>query len=78
MSALERIAYSHGDTRLTGWVARPAGKPRAGIVIYPTIVNVNQAVERYAAMLADEGYLAFYRRFLWRAGERLRGGTGAG
>lgn len=63
MSGLERIEYSHGDVSLTGWLARPEGTPRAAIVVYPTIANVNAAVERRAQMLAAQGYLAFIADF---------------
>ena len=63
MSALERVDYRHGDTPLTGWLARPAGPARAAIVIYPTIANVNAHMERRAAMLADAGYLALIADF---------------
>lgn len=58
MSGLDRIEYEDRGTRLTGWLARPTCPPRAAIVVYPTIVNVNPAVERRASMLADAGYLA--------------------
>jgi dienelactone hydrolase len=61
--ALERIAYRDGDTALTGWLARPAGSPRAAIVVFPTIANVNAHMERRAAMLADAGYLALIADF---------------
>lgn len=61
--ALERIDYADGDTALTGWLARPAGPPRAAIVIFPTIANANAPMERRAAMLADEGYLAMIADF---------------
>jgi len=63
MTTLEPLAYTHAGTPLTGWVARPAGAPRAGIVIYPTIVNKNAAMERRAAMLAELGYLAMIADF---------------
>lgn len=59
MSSLERIDYADGETALTGWLARPEGPARAGIVVFPTIMNVNAPVERRARMLAAEGYLAF-------------------
>lgn len=63
MSALERVAYAHGDTALTGWLARPAGPARAAIVIFPTIANVNAHMERRAGMLAEAGYLAMIADF---------------
>lgn len=63
MSGLEPVAYAQGDTSLTGWLARPEGKPRAAVVVYPTIANVTSAVERRAAMLAQLGYLALIADF---------------
>jgi dienelactone hydrolase len=61
--ALERIGYSQGGTALTGWLARPAGAPRAAVVIFPTIANVNEHMQRRAQMLAEAGYLAMIADF---------------
>jgi len=58
MSGLERIDYRDGDTALTGWLTRPAGAPRAAVVVFPTIANVTPPIERRAGMLAQAGYLA--------------------
>jgi dienelactone hydrolase len=63
MSALEKVDYRDGDTALTGWLARPAGMPRAAVAVYPTIMNVTPAVEAKALALADRGYLAFVADF---------------
>lgn len=63
MSALEQIAYSHGDVALTAWLALPEGAPRAAILVFPTIANVTAGIERRAAMLADRGYLALIPDF---------------
>ena len=63
MMELERVDYEHGAAALTGWLAKPAGTARAAIVIFPTIVNSNAAVERRAQMLADAGYLAMIADF---------------
>jgi dienelactone hydrolase len=63
MSMLEKLAYRDGEVSLTGWLARPEGKARAAIVIYPTIANVNAHMERRAAMLAEQGYLAMIADF---------------
>ncbi len=60
---LERISYSDGPLALTGWLARPAGTPRAAIVLFPTIVNANPAMERRAAMLAEAGFLTLIADF---------------
>ena len=69
MSALEPIAYRDGDIALTGWLARPAGKPRAAVVIFPTIANFNAPMERRALMLAEQGYLAMVADFYGQAVE---------
>lgn len=63
MSGLEAIDYRDGETALTGWLARPAGKPRAAVAVFPTIMNVTPAVEAKALALAERGYLAFIADF---------------
>jgi dienelactone hydrolase len=63
MSALEKVAYADGSLALTGWMARPAGKPHAAMVLFPTIANVNPAMERRAAMLAEAGFLTMIADF---------------
>lgn len=63
MSALERIDYIDGQTALTGWLARPAGKPRAAVVVFPTIMNTTVSVEAKALNLAEHGYLALVADF---------------
>ena len=42
---LEPLDYPDGDTGLTALVARPAGAPRAAILVFPTIMNTTPAVE---------------------------------
>jgi dienelactone hydrolase len=63
MSGLKRVDYSHGETPLTGWLARPAAKARAAVVLFPTIASFNAPVERRAGMLADAGYLVLVADF---------------
>jgi dienelactone hydrolase len=58
MTDLQPIPYADGDLALTGLLARPTAKPRAAIVVFPTIVNANPPIERRATMLAEQGYLA--------------------
>lgn len=60
---MELIEYRHGETALAGLLARCAGLPRAAIVLYPTIVNANEAMERRAGMLADAGFLVMIADF---------------
>ncbi len=75
MSGLERVDYTDGATALTGWLARPAGIPRAAVVVFPTIANVNPPMERRASMLAEAGYLAMIADFY---GELVRSFEAAG
>jgi len=63
MSELERVDYRDGGTALAGWLARPARRARAAVVVFPTIANVTPATRRRAAMLADAGYLALIADF---------------
>ncbi len=63
MSTLDALAYADGALRLTGWLARPAGKPRAALVLFPTIANMNPAMERRAGMLAEAGFLTMIADF---------------
>ena len=60
---LEPHPYTDGDIPLTGHLARPAGTPRAAVLVFPTIANVTPAIERRARMLADAGYLALIADF---------------
>src|SRR5689334_13087749 len=55
----ESIPYTDNDTALTGLIYRPAGKPRAAILVYPTIMNQEGVVLEKAISLAEHGYLAF-------------------
>lgn len=59
----QRIDYTDGETALTGLLYRPSGQPRAAILVYPTIMNVEGVVLDKAASLAEHGYLAFVADF---------------
>ncbi len=58
MSGLEAVSYRDGAAELTGWLARPAGPPRAAVVVFPTIAHVTPPIERRAIMLAEACYVA--------------------
>jgi len=62
---LEPIPYRDGVTGLTGWLARPPARsrPRAAVLVLPTIANITPAVARKAAALAEAGYLALIADF---------------
>ncbi len=55
---MQQISYRDGDTELTGVLARPSGRPKAAIAVFPTIMNQAPNVERRLQMLARAGYLA--------------------
>ena len=61
--ALTPLAYADGATVLTGHVARPTGRPRAAILVLPTIANITPGVAAKAAALASAGYLALVADF---------------
>jgi dienelactone hydrolase len=75
MSSLERIEYADSGTSLTGWLARPSGIPRAAIAVFPTIMNVTEAVETKAHLLAEAGFVALIADFY---GERPKDFASAG
>jgi dienelactone hydrolase len=63
MTDLTPLPYTDGETALTALVARPAGAPRAAVLVFPTIMNPTPAVENKAKALADAGYLALIADF---------------
>lgn len=66
MNELASLSYADGETGLTGLVARPQGAPRAGVLVFPTIMNATPSVEAKARALADRGYLALVADFYGR------------
>lgn len=58
MNDLQKLPYSDGKVGLSGWLAKPATTPRAAIVVFPTIMNINPRVAEKACALANAGYLA--------------------
>ncbi len=65
--SLEPIPYADGETGLSGFVARPAGPPRAAVLVFPTIMITTPAVEAKARALAQSGYLALIADYYGRA-----------
>jgi dienelactone hydrolase len=63
MSALEPVSYADGPLALNGLLARPDGRARAAVVVFPTIANVTPAIEQRARMLASAGYVAMIADF---------------
>ncbi len=63
MSGFETIPYTHNDVALSGRLIRPESAPRAGVVVFPTIINGSTRIEQAARDLAAQGYLAFIADF---------------
>ncbi|MBB4615524.1 dienelactone hydrolase family protein [Novosphingobium taihuense] len=61
--AVEQVDYSDGDVPLTGFLMKPEGRPRAAVLVLPTIANCNTPMIRRAHMLAQAGYLAMIADF---------------
>jgi dienelactone hydrolase len=63
---LEPLAYTDGQTALSGLLARPSRAPRAAVLVFPTIMNPTPSVEDKARSLAEHGYLALVADFYGR------------
>lgn len=61
--AVEQVDYTDGEAALTGFLVRPEGRPKAAILVLPTIANCNTPMIRRAHMLAQAGYLAMVADF---------------
>ncbi len=60
------LDYADGDTSLSGLLTRPKRKPRAAILVFPTIMNSTPAVEDKATRLAEAGYVTLIADFFGR------------
>ena len=66
MTQTMQIASLKGDGTIPAHVARPAGSPRAGIVIIPEIFGVNAGIRQKCERWAELGYLAVAPDIFWR------------
>lgn len=66
MSDTVSISTLAGDGRFDCYAARPAGKPRAAIVVIQEIFGVNAGIRRKCDRLAEDGYLALAPDLFWR------------
>ena len=60
------LPYPDGETALAGQLHRPAGAPRAAVLVFPTIMNATPSVDDKARALAGHGYLALVADFYGR------------
>lgn len=60
------ITSHTGDHSFSAYVARPAGEPKAAIVVIQEIFGVNAGIRRKCDLLAEQGYLAVAPDLFWR------------
>ncbi|MBX7533962.1 dienelactone hydrolase family protein [Qipengyuania sp. 1XM1-15A] len=66
MSETVKISTLSGDAKFDAYVARPAGTPRASILVIQEIFGVNAGIRRKCDKLAEDGYLAVAPDLFWR------------
>lgn len=60
------IATLDGDGEFAAYQAKPAGTPRAAIIVIQEIFGVNAGIRRKCDVLAEAGYLALAPDLFWR------------
>ncbi|MGZ3198054.1 MAG: dienelactone hydrolase family protein [Croceibacterium sp.] len=66
MSDTVSISTLAGDGQFDCYTARPAGQPRAAIVVIQEIFGVNAGIRRKCDRLAEDDYLALAPDLFWR------------
>jgi carboxymethylenebutenolidase len=66
MSETVSISTLDGAGRFDCYLARPAGTPRAAVVVIQEIFGVNTGIRRKCERLAADGYLALAPDLFWR------------
>ena len=66
MSETASITTLDHDGSFTAYCARPAGEPRAAVVVIQEIFGVNAGIRRKCDRLAVDGYLALAPDLFWR------------
>lgn len=66
MSTNTQIPTLDGEGMIPAYVARPAGTPRAAIIVYQEIFGVNPGIRKNADDWAARGYLAVAPDAFWR------------
>ena len=60
------IAASDGSGSMKAYLAMPAGKPKAGIVVIQEILGVNKDIRAMTDAWAANGYAAIAPDLFWR------------
>ena len=55
-----------GAAQIPAYVARPAGTPKAAIIVIPEIFGLNPGIQQKCETWASEGYLALAPDIFWR------------
>ena len=55
-----------GAAQIPAYVARPAGSPKAAIIVIPEIFGLNPGIQQKCETWASEGYLALAPDIFWR------------
>lgn len=66
MNETVNISTLDGDGSFAAYVARPAEKPKAAILVIQEIFGVNAGIRRKCDTLAEDGYLAIAPDLFWR------------
>lgn len=66
MSTNTQLPTLDGEGSIPAYVARPAGTPRAAIIVYQEIFGVNPGIRKKADDWAARGYLAVAPDAFWR------------
>ena len=66
MSETASIPTISGTDELSAYVARPAGEPKAAIIVIQEIFGVNAGIRRKCDKWAEAGYLAVAPDLFWR------------
>lgn len=71
MAETVRIPTFEGDKSFPAYVARPAGTPRAAIIVVQEVFGVNPGIRKKADDWAAKGYLAVAPEVFWRQAEGI-------
>lgn len=66
MAETVHIPSLKNDGEIPVYVARPAGTPKAAIIVIPEIFGVNPGIRQKADKWAEQGYLAVAPDIFWR------------
>ncbi len=66
MATNTQIPSLDGAAEIPAYLARPAGTPKAAIIVIPEIFGVNPGIRQKCETWASEGYLALAPDIFWR------------